>query len=63
MEMKSLLMSVNELNDEAFERMYRIMVQYYENIEYEKFMKDMRDKDYVLILIDENELVGLRRFS
>lgn len=51
------VMNINELNAQQTEQMFCLMDKYYDNMVWENFTRDLSDKDYVVMVFDQNQIV------
>ena len=52
------VLPISEFTDKDISVMFGIMQMYYDNVEEEVFRRDFSDKDYCLVLRDNDEIVG-----
>lgn len=52
--LKSYILKPTDITSQQIERMFHIMTQYYEGVNEGKFLDDLREKDWVLLLKDTN---------
>lgn len=50
--------TINNLSDMNINAMFQLMNQYYDNIKYDKFVQDLKCKDQLIMLWDEDEIYG-----
>lgn len=53
MKLRGKVIEVEKLNKEDIDEMYKLMTEYYDNVERKVFLKDLYDKKYCIILKDE----------
>lgn len=56
--MKGLVKSITECTEKEISAMYALMTEFYDNMDEDVFRRDFSDKDYCLVLYDEEALVG-----
>ncbi len=56
--MKGLVKPVSEVSETEISAMFALMSEFYENTDESVFRKDLADKNYCLVLYEEDKLVG-----
>lgn len=56
--MKGLVKPVSECSENEISAMYALMTEFYDNMDESVFRRDLADKDYCLVLYEEEILVG-----
>lgn len=56
--MKGLVKPISECSEKEISAMYKLMTEFYDNMEESVFRRDFADKDYCLVLYEEETLVG-----
>jgi len=49
MELKGDIVKINEISQSEIEEMYILMTEFYNNVDKNIFLKDLKEKDYCLI--------------
>lgn len=55
------IINMDTITNKDIMSMYKLMVEFYDNMEYENFIEDLRNKDYCIIL--RNEIREIKGFS
>jgi len=59
MELKGDIVKINEISQSEIEEMYILMTEFYNNVDKNIFLKDLKEKDYCIILKDnKNNIKG-----
>ncbi|MCH5192612.1 MAG: hypothetical protein J1F11_01535 [Oscillospiraceae bacterium] len=56
--MKGLVKPIEKCTEKEISAMYALMTEFYDNMDEDVFRRDFSDKDYCLVLYDEETLVG-----
>ena len=57
MELKGDIVKINEISQSEIEEMYILMTEFYNDVEKDVFLKDLKEKDYCIILKDDKNKV------
>ena len=58
MKLKSKVLKISEISESDKQRMFNLMTQVYNGENWDKFLSDMKQKSYALILYDENSNIA-----
>ncbi|MDU1910119.1 hypothetical protein [Fusobacterium sp.] len=61
MKLKGEIVEIDKLDKKDIDEMYKLMTEYYDNMEKKAFFKDLYDKKYCIVLRDEKE--NIKGFS
>ena len=57
MELKGDIVKINEISQSEIEEMYILMTEFYNDVDKDVFLKDLKEKDYCIILKDDKNKV------
>ena len=57
MELKGDIVKINEISQSEIEEMYILMTEFYNNVDKNIFLKDLKEKDYCIILKDDKNSI------
>lgn len=56
--MDSCLVSTDKIDHAQVSSMFQMMQEYYENVDYSRFVDDLKSKDFVIMITSDNKLCG-----
>lgn len=58
MTLKGSIIEIKDINEESINEMYQLMANFYDNVDYNVFLKDLYNKDYCIILKENDTIRG-----